>query len=102
LKIGGIRPALARYSVFSGCVQSKQTVSIQKRVQVTGPLGRGINVNPRVGLAQPYRLHFGNPEIYPVAYIFQPYRLHFGNPEISPTGFHFHHFYLIIAWNAKT
>jgi len=37
-----------------------------------------------VGLAQPsavqaslYRLHFGNPEICPVAYIFQPYRLSF-------------------------
>ena len=49
-----------------------------------------------VGLAQPsavqaslYRLHFGNPEICPVAYIFQPYRLYFGNPEISPIGFYF-------------
>ena len=68
-----------------------------------------VNLRVTVGLAQPsavqaslYRLHFGNPEICPVAYIFQPYRLHFGNPEISPTGFHFHHFYLIIAWNAKT
>jgi hypothetical protein len=60
-------------------------------------LGLSKQLSLYVGLAQPsavqaslYRLHFGNPEISLVAYIF------------SPTGFHFHHFYLIIAWNAKT
>jgi hypothetical protein len=37
-----------------------------------------------------YKLYFGNPEISLIAYIF------------SPTSFHFYHFYLIIAWNAKT
>jgi hypothetical protein len=50
-----------------------------------------ININKEdVGLAQPSAIQASL------------YRLHFGNPEISLTGFYFHHFYLIIAWNAKT
>jgi hypothetical protein len=64
-----------------------------------------------VGLAQPsavqallqrYRLHFGNPDISPLGYIFSCTGFTSATPKSARQAFIFIIFYLIIAWNAKT
>jgi len=64
-----------------------------------------------VGLAQPsavqaslqrYRLHFGNPDISPLGYIFSCTGFTSATPKLARQAFIFIIFYLIIAWNAKT
>ena len=86
---------------------------LTKRVVVSLLLGRKATLCVRpatkgliVGLAQPsavqaslqrYRLHFGNPDISPLGYIFSCTGFTSATPKSARQAFIFIYFYLIIA-----